>query len=58
MGKDDLCLTPAKGSLLVTVLSACTAVFMPLILGVGEACAGLRIVQDKKGWLWGLKKKT
>ena len=58
VGKDDLSLTAAKGSLLVTVLSDCTAVFIPLILGVGKACVGFHIVQDEKGWVWRLKKRT
>lgn len=58
MSKDDLSLTPAKGSLLVTALSDCAAVFIPLLLRVGKACVGLHIVQDEKGWVWGLKKRT
>lgn len=58
VGKDDLSLIPAKGSLLATVLSDCAAVFIPLILGVCKASVGFHIVQGEKDWVWGLKKGT
>lgn len=58
VGKDDLSLIPAKGSLLATVLSDCAAVFIPLILGVCKVSIGFHIVQDEKDCVWGLKKRT
>lgn len=58
VGKDDLRWTPAEASLLVTVLSDCTAAFIPLVLGAGKACVAFHIVQDEKACVWGLKKRT